>query len=95
MNKHWDVHKSLKTKTIKELAKEMFDYYKNDKKELFKFLHAIMCRKDMWQVAYGRNIELEIQTRGTLKTNSEGCAGNIAIYKELYDELYNLMYQYM
>ncbi len=61
MKKHWYVNEELKTKTIKELAIEMFEYYKNDTKELLKLLLATMSERDMWEDAYIRNVEIEFE----------------------------------
>lgn len=95
MKKQWHVSKELKTKTVKELATEMFEYYKNDTKELFDFLHATGSRRDMWKDAYWSNMEIEVETRGLMRTSSDKCARNAVIYEELYEELYNLIYQSM
>lgn len=93
MEKNWNVHEALKTKAVKELAKEMFDYYKNDSEELFKFLRATASERNMWEKAYRGNVIIWNANRGILQTNSDRCARNFAIYKELYNELYILIHQ--
>lgn len=93
MEKRWNEIEELKTKTIKELAKEMFEYYKNDKIELFGALNRVLSKRDSWEEAYRCNVELQIRTWGTLETNAKRCAKNFAIYKELYNEFYALIRQ--
>lgn len=91
MVKHWEIEKELETKTIKELAKEMFAYYKKDIKELLKFVNSTNSQILKWTDVYFANLEIEQGHRGLLKTNVNKAQRKVLLYKELYTELTNLM----
>ena len=89
--KYWNLEKELKTKTVKELAVKMFNYYKGNIKELFGLVQSVTWQAIKWDDVYKEYREDFLANYPYAEFGLKKAERKTLIYRELHKELSNLI----